>query len=695
MTYLRLSSGDPDRLGAHPDSDGTDFAVFSEHATAIEVCLFDAGGRETVRVSLPERTGHVWHGRLEGVVAGQRYGLRAHGPFAPEAGHRFNPAKLLIDPYARRLTGRVGWHPSILGYDPQAGGDADLTLCAEDSAPHMPHCVVEAPLPPAPSGPRTPMAASVIYEAHAKGLTMRMPGVQAPGTLVALGSERLLDHLADLGVTALELLPLQAFVDDGFLVERGLVNYWGYQPIAWCAPEPRYLAGGTLQEVRDLVAAAHARGIEVLLDVVYNHTGEGGALGPTLSLRGLDNASYYRLAEGGRHYIDDTGCGNTLNIDHPMVLRLVMDSLRLWVTEYGIDGFRFDLAATLGRRGQEGFDPNGPFLSAVRQDPVLRQVKLIAEPWDIGPGGYQLGAFPHPFAEWNDRFRDGARRFWRGDAGEAADIAARFTGSALQFDHSGRCATSSVNFVTAHDGFTLMDVVSYARKHNEANREANRDGHNADYSDNHGVEGPSDSPDVRAARARTRRNLMATLLLSQGTPMILAGDEIGNSQGGNNNAYCQDGPIGWVDWEKADPEFLDFTRRMIAFRKAHPILRQRLFLHSQVRDLDDLPDLYWWHPEGRAMTPEDWEAESLAIVCAELRMASDTPEWAMLEAALFVVLNAGDAVDVALPNAPEGLRWRWALDTESADARPARPEVDANRVSVAGRSVAVFELAPA
>ncbi len=691
MTHPRLSEGDPDRLGAHPDARGTGFAVFSEHATRIEVCLFDAAGRETARVALPDRTGHVWHGHLAGVAPGQHYGLRAHGPFAPEAGHRFNPAKLLIDPYARRLTGRVGWHPATLGHD-EGGRDPDLTRNSEDSAPHMPRCVVEAPLDPAPPGPGTPLSESVIYEAHARGLTMRMPGLEAPGTLAALGAPRVLDHLAGLGVTALELLPLQAFVDDRFLVERGLVNYWGYQPIAWCAPEPRYLGPGGTDQMRDMVAACHARGIEVILDVVYNHTGEGNEMGPTLSLKGLDNASYYRLADGGRRYIDDTGCGNTLNLDHPMVLRLVMDSLRMWVNDYGIDGFRFDLAAALGRRGNHGFDQGAPFLTAIRQDPVLRRVKLIAEPWDIGPGGYQLGAFPHPFAEWNDKYRDGVRRFWRGDAGEAPDLAARITGSALQFDHSGRAATSSVNFLTAHDGFTLTDVVSYSRKNNHANREANRDGHHADFSHNHGVEGPTDDPAIRTARARTRRALMATLLLSQGTPMILAGDEIGNSQGGNNNAYCQDSPIGWIDWDSADAEFLDFTRRMVAFRRDHPILRQRLFLHSQMRDVDDLPDLYWWHPSGRAMAPEDWEAEGLAAVCVEMRTASDTPDRAVLETALFMVFNAGTALEVTLPEAPEGQRWCRALDTDSPDAAPACEDVDGGPARVAERAVVVFTL---
>jgi isoamylase len=686
MRSHRVTAGDPDRLGAVPDSRGTAFTVFSEHATRIEVCLFDPSGHETARIALPERSGYLWHGHLAGIGPGQAYGLRAHGPYAPEAGHRFNPAKLLLDPAARRLSGRIGWHPSMLGYATEGGRPTLGTRCTLDSAPHMPKCIVEAPLPPAPKGPRYPFSDTVVLEAHVRGLTRQMPGVPSPGTVAALGSAPVLDHLARLGVTTLELLPVQAFVDDRFLVERGLVNSWGYQPIAWCAPEPRYLASGRPGEFRAMVEAAHARGIEVILDVVYNHTGEGDALGPTLSYRGLDNASYYRLSDGGRTYIDDTGCGNTLCLDHPMVLRLVLDSLRLWVTEYGVDGFRFDLATALGRRKAEGFDPNAPFLAAILQDPVLRTVKLIAEPWDLGPGGYQLGAFPHPFAEWNDRFRDGVRRFWRGDPGMAAEVATRLTGSAPQFDHSGREATASLNFVTAHDGFTLMDLVSYNQKHNEANGEDNRDGHATNWSANHGVEGPSTDPGVVEARTRTRRNLLATLLLSQGTPMLLAGDEIGNSQQGNNNAYCQDGPISWLDWDAADEDFLAFARRLIAFRKAHPVLRQRRFLHGEPgAHPDGAPDLGWWHPSGRRMTAADWRDRNLRVVCAELRMAGKDghgdgdgdgdgvgdadggaggSEGRDDEDVLLVVLNAGEALHVTLPNPPAGSPHPAGTDSE-------------------------------
>jgi len=419
-----------------------------------------------------------------------------------------------------------------------------------------------------------------------------------------------------------------------------------------------------------MVARLHAAGIEVILDVVYNHTCEGSELGPTLSFRGIDNRSYYRLAPYPRHYINDTGCGNTLNLDHPMVLRMVMDSLRYWVEVMRVDGFRFDLASTLAR-DDDGFQPNSAFFAAIRQDPVLSRVKLIAEPWDIGPGGYQLGAFPHPFSEWNDKFRDGVRRFWRRDHRPAPELAARLTGSAMQFDHSGRAATSSVNFVTSHDGFTLADVVSYARKHNDANGEDNRDGHSENYSDNMGHEGPSDDPQIMAARALRRRNLMATLLFSQGTPMILAGDEMGHTQGGNNNAYGQDNPISWIDWAKADTEMLAFTRKLTAFRKAHPILRQKLFLHSKPRK-DGKADVLWWHPSGRRMAPADWEDPALAAVCVEMRTASGTPAYFDLELALYLVFNAGGALEVTLPPAPAGKVWSRHIDTAAPEAPPLR-----------------------
>jgi len=686
---LIMERGRHDRIGATFDGDGVNFALFSEHAEAVELCLFDPEGmRETHRLRLPERTGYVWHGRVPGLVPGQLYGYRVHGPYAPEEGHRFNPNKLLLDPYAKRLTGHPRWSDALFGYNPGAK-TLDLTFSTRDSARFMPKCVVEDPSffwgndrPPA-----VPPNESVIYEAHVRGLTQLSDAPNA-GKFLALASDRMIDHLLDLGVTAIELLPVQAFLNDRWLVEKRLTNYWGYQTLGFFAPEPRYLSHGRLNEFQHMVARLHAAGIEVILDVVYNHTCEGSELGPTLSFRGIDNRSYYRLAPYPRHYINDTGCGNTLNLDHPMVLRMVMDSLRYWVEVMRVDGFRFDLASTLAR-DDDGFQPNSAFFAAIRQDPVLSRVKLIAEPWDIGPGGYQLGAFPHPFMEWNDKFRDGVRRFWRRDPRPAPELAARLTGSAMQFDHSGRAATSSVNFITSHDGFTLADVVAYAQKHNDANGEDNRDGHSENYSDNMGHEGETDDPQITAARALRRRNLMATLLLAQGTPMILAGDELGHSQGGNNNAYAQDNAISWIDWSKADAEMLAFTRKLIAFRKAHPILRQKIFLHSKPRK-DGKADVLWWHPSGRRMQPADWEDAALAAVCVEMRTASDTPAYADLEHALFLVFNAGGALEVTLPPAPLGQVWACRINT----AHPAMPPLRLARgmLEVAPHSVCALVL---
>lgn len=685
-----IDPGTPHTLGAQFDGGGVNFAVFSEHATRIELCLFsDDGQRETARIPLRERTGHVWHGRVPGLLPGQMYGLRAHGPYRPEEGHRFNPHKLLIDPYARRLTGHPRWSDALLGYNPGTKA-ADLTFSTRDSARFMPRCVVEDIAPLASPRPETPLRDSVIYEAHAKGLTAQMAGVPNPGTFLGLASDAVLEHLTRLGVTAVELLPVQAFLNDRFLVQKGLTNYWGYQTLGFFAPDPRYLTGTRIAEFQHMVARLHAAGIEVILDVVYNHSGEGNELGPTLAFRGLDNASYYRLAPERRHYINDTGCGNTLNLDHPMVLRMVMDSLRYWAGVMGVDGFRFDLASTLARRAQ-GFDTHAPFLAAIRQDPLLSRLKLIAEPWDIGPGGYQLGAFGHPFLEWNDRFRDATRRFWRGDAGLAPDLAARITGSAAEFDHGGRAATSSVNMITAHDGFTLRDLVSYAQRHNAANGEDNRDGHGANYSDNLGIEGPSADPALSAARDLRRRNLLATLMLSQGTPMLLAGDEAGNSQAGNNNAYCQDNPTGWVDWPGREPALEAFVARLIAFRRAHPVLRQKLFLHSRERATDGRADVFWWHPEGRPMTPDDWQDPDLRHLMVELRTASGTPPPEALEVAICLVFNAGDApLDLVLPAAPDGARWMRQIDTASPDARP-QPETGP-RLGVAAQSVVALVL---
>jgi len=684
-----LYAGNPATVGATFDGDGVNFAVFSEHASRMTLCLFSEDGEtETKRLDLPERDGDVWHGYIPGLRPGQLYGYRAHGPYRPDEGHRFNPNKLLIDPYAKRLTGHPKWSDALMGYEIGMKRD-DLSYDKTDSAPFMPKCVV---VDPAFSWgddepPDTPIAETIIYEAHVKGMTQLHPDAAPRGKFLGLASEPMLDYLVKLGITTIELLPSQAFLNDRFLVERELTNYWGYQTIGFFAPEPRYLHEGDIAEFQTMVARFHAAGIEVLMDVVYNHTGEGNELGPTLSFRGLDNRSYYRLEQNPRYYVNDTGTGNTLNLDHPMVLRMVMDSLRYWVEVMHVDGFRFDLCSTLGRT-PTGFDRGAAFFDAVRQDPVLTKVKLIAEPWDIGPGGYQLGAFPPPFMEWNDRFRDGVRRFWRGDPGRAPDLADRLTGSALQFDHSGRPATSSVNFLSAHDGFTLADVVSYNSKHNEANGEDNRDGHSENYSFNLGAEGETQNIGILAARERRRRNMMATLLLAQGTPMILAGDEIGHTQGGNNNAYCQDSEISWIDWENGDDGFLEFTRRMIAFRKAHPILRQKRFLHSRERAIDGKEDLFWSRADGTPMTSDDWHNPDLRLVCVEMRTASGTPPYAALETAIFAVFNAGSAVEVKAPDDPEGLHWKLEIDTAHPEADP-KP-VSGGKIRVSEASVVVL-----
>ncbi|MDT8855674.1 glycogen debranching protein GlgX [Paracoccaceae bacterium Fryx2] len=682
-----ISPGRPWPMGAQFDGDGVNVAVFSAHAERIELCLFSPDGRkELCRIPVTERDGDVWHIHVGGMTPGTLYGFRAHGPYAPEAGHRFNPNKLLIDPYARQLSGRLKWSDALMGY--KIGSPrADLSFDTRDSAFAVPKSVVvdatfnwggDTP-------PRVPAADSVIYEAHVKGLTALHPDVEGGvrGSFLGMASDPVLDHLQRLGVTAVELLPVQAFLDDRFLVSRGLRNYWGYQTIGFFAPEPRYMTRGAIWEFQTMVRRFHAVGIEVILDVVYNHTGEGDELGPTLGFRGLDNRSYYRLLEGGRYYVNDTGTGNTLNLTQPMVLRMVMDSLRYWVEVMHVDGFRFDLAAVLGRETM-GFDPQGGFFDAIRQDPVLAHVKLIAEPWDIGPGGYQLGSFPHPFLEWNDRFRDGVRRFWRGDAGMAPDLAKRLLGSAERFDHSGRAATSSVNFLTAHDGFTLEDLVSFSVKRNLANGEDNRDGHDDNHSDNMGAEGPSADPAILAARDLRKRNLLATLMLSQGTPMLLAGDEIGNAQGGNNNAYAQDNETGWVTWTGADAGLADFVARLIALRRAHPVLRQRRFLHARARAWDGLPDVIWRRADGAAPRPEDWHDPAFRCLCVELRMAAEGP--GTPDDVIFAVLNAGPAVKLFLPATQA--RWQLILDT----TRPgAGAETAVTGLEAPAQSVLVFQ----
>ena len=678
------TTGRPHPMGATVDGNGVNFAVFSAHATRIEVCLFDEKGRET-RVPLAHREGDVHFVHVEGVAAGQAYGLRAHGPYEPREGHRFNPNKLLLDPHARRITGHPVWDDALMGY--QVGHpDGDLSFDTRDSAPFVPRCVVCDPLPAPANRPETPWERTVIYEAHVKGLTMLHPAIEAPGTFAALASDPVLDHLHKLGITAIELLPAQAFLNDRFLVERGLVNHWGYQTIGFLAPEPRYMSGNDVLEFRRAVDRFHERGIEVLMDVVYNHSGESDETGPTLSFRGLDNASYYRLAEDRRFYVNDTGTGNTLAADGEPVRRLVLDSLRYWHDVMGVDGFRFDLMTTLGRVGAKGFRPDAALLAAIRTDPSLAEAKLIAEPWDIGPGGYQLGHYPAPYREWNDRARDGIRRFWRGDASQVPELARRITGSAGEFDRDHRQATSSVNFVAAHDGFTLADTVAYVKRHNHANGEENRDGHGENFSSNAGVEGPSDDPAVNAARLRRRRNMAATLFLSQGVPMWLAGDEFGNGQGGNNNAYAQDNETGWTDWRRLDDpaerDFSAFVAELIALRRRHPVLSQARFLHAADRISDGAPDLVWWHEEGREMRLADWTNADRRLLAAVMRTASGTPSHAATRDVALVVLNAGGVVRFALPPG----RWRRVLDTAEAEREPD----GGSAVAVAADSVSLF-----
>lgn len=689
MKSYTVTAGRASPLGATFDGEGVNFALFSEHATKVTLCLFDDQGNEKLNIALPEREGFIWYGYFSGIRPGQHYGYRVHGLYRPDEGHRFNPHKLLVDPYAKQLTGHPVWDPSVFGYDIIAQAK-DLSFDTRDSANFVPRSVVADPsfnwgtdCPP-----NIPMSDTIFYEAHVAGMTKGRDDISNAGTFLAMASDPILEHITNLGVTSVELLPVHASVTEQRLLDLGLSNYWGYMTLGFFAPDPRFMTQSSIAEFQQMVARFHGAGLEVILDVVYNHTFEGNQLGPTLSFRGIDNASYYRLADNPRYYINDTGTGNTINMDHPMVLRMVMDSLRYWVEVMHVDGFRFDLGTTLGRRAS-GFDQNGPFFTAIRQDPVLNNVKLIAEPWDTGPGGYQMGNFPAPFAEWNDKYRDQVRSVWRGDKGKMRKLAQRLAGSAQRFDSGNRPATSSVNFLTAHDGFTLMDTVSFNEKHNDANGEGNRDGHDHNLSDNCGVEGPTDDPEINAKRTLRRRNMMATLMLSQGTPMVLAGDEIGNSQGGNNNTYCQDNEIGWINWDDQDLEFLEFCSKIIAFRKAHPILGQKRFLHSKARLVDGKPDVIWWRANGEPMASEDWNTPDRTNIAVELRTAAGTPEFAPREEALFAVFNTGETHFVKIPDAPAGRSWVRYIDTTRPDLKPSKV---VGRKKIRENSVVVFVL---
>ncbi|MGH8299658.1 MAG: glycogen debranching protein GlgX, partial [Steroidobacteraceae bacterium] len=604
--------GQPYPRGATWDGEGVNFSLFSANAGKVELCLFDSPGRHEVqRIELRERTDEAWHCYLPEGRPGLLYGYRVHGPYRPEQGQRFNPNKLLIEPYAKRLEGALLWSDAHFGY--RVGHPkADLSFDRRDSAAGTPKCRVVDPAFTWGDDrrPRVPWHDTVIYEAHVRGLTMRHPQVppQLRGTYAGLATAPMIEHFQRLGITTLELMPVHAFVDDRTLLNKGLRNYWGYNTIGFFAPERRYSASGQTSEFKTMVKTLHSAGIEVILDVVYNHTAEGNELGPTLSLRGIDNAAYYRLGpENPRYYMDFTGTGNTLNLQHPRVLQLIMDSLRYWVQEMHVDGFRFDLASALARELHD-VDRLGSFFDTIGQDPVLSQVKLIAEPWDIGSGGYQVGNFPPGWNEWNDKYRDSMRAYWKGDESQIGEFARRFAGSADLYEASGRKPHASINFITAHDGFTLEDLVSYNDKHNEANGENNRDGAGHNLSWNCGAEGPTGDAAIRTLRAQQKRNLVAALLLSQGSPMVLGGDELGRTQRGNNNAYCQDNELSWLDWELDDDgqAFLEFTCWLIALRRRHPVFSRRRFLQGDTVTADGLREIIWLNPDGREMTETDW-----------------------------------------------------------------------------------------
>jgi glycogen operon protein len=666
--------GRPYPRGAHWDGEGVNFALFSEHAERVELCLFDENGENEVqRVELPEYTDQVWHGYLPEARPGQLYGYRVHGPYQPEHGHRFNPNKLLVDPYARAIVGDLRGDDALFGYT-IGHPDGDLSFDERDSAPFMPRCKVIDPAftwgNDAP--PDIAWHETVIYELHVRGFTQRHPDVPEAlrGTFAGLAAAPAIDHLRELGITSVELMPVHAFLDDRYLVDRGMRNYWGYNSVGFFAPEQRYLASGKINEFKTMVRTLHSAGIEVLLDVVYNHTAEGNQLGPTLSFRGIDNASYYRLAtENPRYYEDFTGCGNTLNLQHPRVLQMIMDSLRYWVTEMHVDGFRFDLASALARE-LHAVDRLGAFFDILRQDPTLSRVKLIAEPWDLGAGGYQVGNFPVGWAEWNDKYRDTMRAYWKGDGGLIGEFAQRLTGSSDLYNRSSRRPYASVNFVTAHDGFTLHDLVSYNDKHNEANGEDNRDGHSHNLSWNHGVEGPTDDEAIVTLRERQKRNFLATLLLSQGIPMITAGDELGRTQNGNNNAYCQDNETSWLDWsfDANARALLAFVRRMIEIRRDHPAFRRRDFFQGRALHGAEVKDISWFKPDGSEMTAEEWDhehARALGVYLAgEALSETDRRGQRLTDDNFLLLFNAGaEAVDFQLPQQLGPGSWMVLVDT--------------------------------
>jgi len=690
-------------LGATFDGSGTNFALFSEGAERVELCLFGTRGAES-RLDLAEVDAFVWHAYVPNIQPGQRYGYRVHGPYDPSSGQRFNPAKLLLDPYAKAVEGAIEWGQPVYGYtfgDPDSRND-------DDSAADMMKGVVINPFFDwaGDRRPGTPYAETVIYEAHVRGLTMRHPAIpdEMRGTYSAVAHPAIIEHLTKLGVTAIELMPVHQFVDDAILQDKGLSNYWGYNSISYFAPHNRYAATGDrgqqVQEFKGMVRALHAAGIEVILDVVYNHTAEGNHLGPTLSMRGIDNAAYYKLDDDKRYYTDYTGTGNSLNVRNPHSLQLIMDSLRYWVVDMHVDGFRFDLASALAREFYD-VDRLSTFFELVQQDPIVSQVKLIAEPWDVGPGGYQVGNFPPQWTEWNGKYRDTVRDFWRGEPQALGEFASRLTGSSDLYEHSGRRPVASVNFVTAHDGFTLRDLVSYAEKHNDANGEDGRDGADDNRSDNYGVEGPTDDPAVLTLRARQQRNFLATLLLSQGVPMLLHGDELGRTQQGNNNGYAQDNEVTWIDWEAADLPLLEFTAAMSRLRRDHPTFRRRRFFEGRPvhRDVGaPLSDIAWLRPDGTLMKPDDWDSGFGRAVGVFLNGQGigekDRRGEAIRDRHFIVLFNAGDdIIDFRIPVVEYSPDWEVVIDTagERADSALVRP---GETVRLAAKSLIVLSEHP-
>ena len=697
-----IREGLPHPLGATWDGKGTNFALFSANATKVEVCLFDEDGRrEGQRIELPEFTDEIWHGYLPEVGPGQLYGYRVHGPYAPDEGHRFNPNKLLLDPYARAHAGQLRWNDACFGYT-IGHADEDLSFDERDSAAFMPKCIVVDPGFDwrESHSPRVSWDRTILYETHVRGYTRRHPAVPEAlrGTFAGLATPEVVQHIKALGATSVELLPIHLFVNDSQLLDKGLTNYWGYNSLGFFAPDPRYAAdpARSLTEFKDMVARLHDAGLEVILDVVYNHTAEGNERGATLSFKGIDNASYYRLLpDQKRFYINDTGTGNTLNISHPRVIQMVTDSLRYWVTEMQVDGFRFDLGTILARE-VNGFDNQSGFLKACCQDPVLDKVKLIAEPWDCGPGGYQVGGFPPGWAEWNDKFRDTARDFWKGEA-PAAALTPRLCASGDMFNRRGRKPWASVNLITAHDGFTLSDVVSYNEKHNEANGEDNRDGSSDNRSWNCGVEGPTDDPEIVALRDRQVRNLLATLLLAHGTPMLLAGDEFGRTQQGNNNAYCQDSEISWVDWDfgPRGHDLIKFVEKLTTLRRTYPILRRQRFLTGTVNEELGVKDVTWINASGSEMPDADWADETMR--CFGMLMDGRAQPTGVRkrgdDRTLLVIFNSHyDVVNFTLPESAGLATWTLRIDTNIPD-HPGREIFDTGQAyAVTGRSVLVFAL---